>query len=81
MHSQVGVALTVLLLGLGAEAFLVAQRPSFWIVFGARLAKALPPLAWRYASNPMSTEAEVAWRQDERRGPGRRGVRSGAGMQ
>jgi hypothetical protein len=28
-----------------AAAFLVAQRPSFWIAFGSRLAKALLPLA------------------------------------
>lgn len=28
-------------------AFLVAQRPSFWIEFGSRLAKALLPLALR----------------------------------
>ena len=45
MSWQEGVAVTVVLLGLGAGAFLVAQRPSFWIEFGARLGKTLLPLA------------------------------------
>ena len=58
----------VVILGLGAGAFLVAQRPSFWIEFGARLGKALLPLAWRYVSRRMSPEEEAAWRQAERRG-------------
>ena len=60
MSWQEGVAVAVMLLGLGAGAFFVAQRPSFWIVFGARLAKALLPLAWRCVSKPMSTEEEAA---------------------
>ncbi len=37
MSWQEGVAVTVVLIGLGAGAFLVAQRPTFWIGFGARL--------------------------------------------
>ena len=64
------VAVVVVLLGLGAGAFLVAQRPSFWIEFGALLAKALLPLAWRYVSKRMPPEEESAWRQAERRGQG-----------
>ena len=76
MTWQEGVAITVVLLGLGAGAFLVAQRPSFWIEFGARLGKALPPLAWRYVSKSMSPEEEAAWRQAERRGQGDEWVRS-----
>ena len=70
MSWQVGVAVTVVLLGLGAGAFLVAQRPSFWIELVARLGKALLRLAWRYVSNRMSPEEEAAWRQAERRGQG-----------
>ena len=50
------------------QAFLVAQRPSFWIEFGARLGKALLPLVWRFASKRMPPEEEAAWRQAERRG-------------
>ena len=53
MSWQEGVAVTVLLLGLSAGVVLVAQRPSFWIECGARLGKALLPLAWRYVSNRM----------------------------
>jgi hypothetical protein len=49
MTWQEGVAVTVVLLGFGAGAFLVAQRPSFWLEFGARLGKALLWLAWRQA--------------------------------
>ena len=70
MSWQEGVAITVVLLGLGAGAFLVARRPSFWIEFGARLAKALLPLAWRYVARRMLPEEEAAWREAERRGQG-----------
>ena len=70
MTWQEGVAITVVLLGLGAGAFLVVRRPSFWIEFGSRLGKALLPLAWRYVSKRMSPEEEAAWRQAERRGQG-----------
>ena len=70
MSWQEGAAVTVVLLGLGAGAFLVAQRPSFWIEFGARVAKALLPLAWRYVSRRMLPEEEAAWREAERRGQG-----------
>ena len=59
MSWQEGVAIAVVLLGLGAGAFLVAQRPSFWIEFGARLGKALLPLAWRYVSRRMPPEEAV----------------------
>ena len=70
MSWQEGVAVTVVLLGLGAGAFLVAQRPSFWIEFCQRLVKALLPLAWRFVSKRMPPEEEAAWRQAERRGQG-----------
>ena len=70
MSWQEVVAVTVVLLGLGAGAFLVAQRPPFWIEFGSRVAKALLPLAWRYVSTRMLPEDEAAWREAERRGQG-----------
>ena len=70
MSWQEGVAVAVVLLGLGAGAFLVVQRPSFWIEFGARLGKALLPQAWRYVSKRMPPEEEAAWREAERRGQG-----------
>ncbi|MEI7600845.1 MAG: hypothetical protein WCJ41_16190, partial [Aestuariivirga sp.] len=49
----------------GAGAFLVAQRPSFWLEFGAWLAK-----AWRYVSKRMPPKEEAAWRAAEWRGQG-----------
>jgi hypothetical protein len=70
MNWQEVVAVTVVLLGLGAGAFLLAQRPSFWIAFGGRLGKALLPLAWRYVSKRMPPAEEAAWREAERRGQG-----------
>jgi hypothetical protein len=39
MSWQERVAIAVVLLGFGAGAFLVAQRPSFWIEFGGDWAK------------------------------------------
>ena len=70
MSWQEVVAITVVLLGLGAGSFLVAQRPSFWSELGQRLGKALLPLVWRYVSKRMPPEVEVAWCQAERRGQG-----------
>ena len=67
---QKGVAVAIVLLGLGAGAFLLAQRPAFWIEFGSRLGKALLPLAWRYVSKRMSPEEETEWRAAEKRGQG-----------
>lgn len=61
---------TAILLGRRAWGCLVAQRPSFWIEFGARLGKALLPLAWRYVSRRMTPEGEAAWQAAERRGQG-----------
>ena len=75
MSWQEGVAAAVVLLGLGAGAFLVAQRPSLWIEFGTRLGKALLPLAWLYVSRRMLPEEEAAWRQAERRGQGDEWIR------
>jgi hypothetical protein len=64
MTWQEGVAVLVIVAGLGAGAFLVAQRPSFWIEFGARLIKvALPVLLKR-----MPPEKEAEWRDCVRRG-------------
>ena len=70
MSQQECVAAALVLFGLGAGAFLMARRPSFWIEFGRRLGKILLPLAWRYVSRRMSPEEEAAWRQAERWGQG-----------
>lgn len=76
MSWQEGVAVAVVLLGLGAWAFLVAQRPSFWLEFGVRLGKALLPRALKYISRCMPPEEEAAWRQAERRGQGEEWLRA-----
>ena len=70
MSWQEGVAVAIVLLGLGAGALLVSRRPSFWIEFGRRLGKILLPLAWRYVSRRMLPEEEAAWRAAEKRGQG-----------
>ena len=75
MSWQEGVVITVVLLGLGAGAFLMARRPSFWIEFGRRLGKILLPLAWRYVSRRMPPEEEAEWRAAERRGQGEEWLR------
>ena len=60
MSWQEGVAITAVLLGLGAGAFLVAQQLSFWIEFRSRLAR-------RLAAKRMPPEEEAACREVERR--------------
>ena len=68
MSWQEGVAVTVVLLGLGAGVFLVAERPSFWFGFGSRLGKALLPLAWCFVSSGIPADKVAAGREAERRG-------------
>jgi hypothetical protein len=63
------IALLIILLGLGAGAFLVAQRPAFWLAMGSEAARRLWPLALRYATKRMSPE-EKAWQDAVRRGQG-----------
>ncbi len=75
MNWQEGVAVTVVLLGLGAGAFLVAQRPTFWLEFGLRLIRALRPIVMKYITRRMPSDEEAAWRQAERRGQGDEWVR------
>lgn len=55
MSWQEGVAVAVVLLGLGAGAFLVTQRPSFWLEFGVRIGQALLTLERTAAGGMMST--------------------------
>jgi hypothetical protein len=70
MSWQEGVAVAVVLLGLGAGAFLAAQRPSFWIELGARLGRVLLPKVLKYITRRMPPEEEAEWRAAERRGQG-----------
>ena len=68
MTWQEGVAVVVILAGLGAGAFLVAQRPAFWIEFGARLIKAMLPRVVQIVTKRMPPEDEARWRDCQRRG-------------
>jgi hypothetical protein len=65
---QEAVATVVILLGLGAGAYMVAQRPAFWIEFGSRVIRRLWPLMFAYMTKRMSPEDEARMRQCIRRG-------------
>lgn len=68
MTWQEGVAVVVVLAGLGAGAFLVSQRPSFWIEFGARLIKAMMPRAITYLTKRHPPHIEKQMQDCIRRG-------------
>lgn len=64
--SWVEVAAIILVgAGLVAGGYIVAQRPSFWIEFGSRLATALTPIIWRFVSKRMTPEEEAKWRHEQ----------------
>lgn len=64
MNWQEAIAIVVVLLGLGAGAFLFAQRPSFWIEFGIKLGQRL----WPVLTKRMSPEKEKEFHDCVRRG-------------
>lgn len=57
-------AIAMLLIGIGAGGFLVAQRPSFWLGLGTAMFKAALP----FLMKRMSPEKEQEWRDCIRRG-------------
>jgi hypothetical protein len=57
-------AIVVLLIGIGAGGYLVAQRPTFWFGLGVVMFKA----AWPYLSKRMTPEQEKAMQDCHRRG-------------
>lgn len=62
------LAIAVLLLGLGGGAFLVAQRPSFWVGIGkAAFAAALPAIV-KAVTQRMTPEEEAAFHKCMKRG-------------
>lgn len=70
MTWQEGAAVVVIVAGLGAGAFLVAQRPSFWVEFGARLLGRLWPFIAAMVMKRMSAEEEAEWRAEQQAGRG-----------
>lgn len=68
MTWQEAAATVVILLGLGAGAYLVAQRPAFWIEFGSRLLASVWPVVWKYVSKRNSPEIEAKMHECHRRG-------------
>ena len=57
-------AIAVLLIGVGAGGYLVAQRPTFWWGLGVIAFKA----AWPFLSKRMTPEQENAFQDCVRRG-------------
>jgi hypothetical protein len=68
MTWQEGVGIALVCIGLLGGAYAVAQRPSFWIEFGARLIKAIMPRVIVYFTKRMPPEKEKEWRDCIRRG-------------
>lgn len=61
-------ALSILFVGLGAGAFLVAQRPSFWAALASSAVKAALPAAISVLTKRMPPDQEKAWRDCQKRG-------------
>lgn len=61
-----GVVLVVA--GLLGGLILAAQRPAFWIEFGARLLARLQPFVLSYITKRMTPEKEEEWRDCIRSG-------------
>ena len=61
-------AIAVLLLGIGAGGFLVAQRPAFWLGLIRAALQPLVPLLLATLAKRMPPEKEQEWRDCIRRG-------------
>ena len=61
-------AIAVLLLGIGAGGFLVAQRPAFWLGLIREALRPLVPLLLASVAKRMPPEKEQEWRDCIRRG-------------
>lgn len=61
-------AIAMVLLGVGAAGFLVAQRPSFWLSIGTVVAQAGIKAMLPFLLKRMPQEQEQAWRDCLRRG-------------
>lgn len=65
-----GVGIALVCVGLLAGVYVAAQRPSFWIEFGARLIKAIMPRVVEYLTKRMPPEEEAEWHKAVRQGRG-----------
>lgn len=61
-------AIAMLLIGIGAGGFLVAQRPTFWLGLASASLKAVLPFIVKYVGKRMSPEKEKEWHDCIRRG-------------
>ena len=61
-------AIAVLLIGIGAGGFLVAQRPTFWLGLASAGFRAALPFIVKYVGKRMSPEQEKAFQDCVRRG-------------
>lgn len=68
MTWQEGVAVAVVLAGLAAGAFIVAQRPTFWVEFGSRVLQRIGPMLVAFILKRKSPEAEARDHATERQG-------------
>ena len=66
MTWQEGVGIALVCIGLLGGAYAVAQRPTFWIEFGARLFQRLAPRIVAYLTKPESDEVRKARQRCER---------------
>lgn len=62
------IAVGVLLLGVGAAAFLVAQRPTFWVGLGLAIWAKAWPFVVEYVTRRNSPEVEAKMQECLRRG-------------
>lgn len=61
-------AIVVLLIGIGAGGFIVAQRPSFWLSLIRAAVQPVLPLLLALVAKRMPPEKEQEWRDCLRRG-------------
>ena len=62
------VALIILLAGIGAGGFLVAQRPTFWVGLVSHVTRQVWPIALQYVIKRNTPEGEAQMRDCLRRG-------------
>lgn len=59
MTWQEGVGIVLVCVGLLAGVYVAAQRPSFWLEFGARILQRLAPRVIAYLTKRMTPEKEA----------------------